>query len=107
MQQQNMNMPNMNNMQSQQNNMNMQNQQMRMQEPPGVVSTKDALYLTDMMSWNLLSAKKAHFFAGQCQDPEIKAAAEKVCQMHQQHYQQILGHLGQHANQQQPLNNMQ
>jgi hypothetical protein len=106
MQQQNMNMPNMNNMQSQQN-MNTQNQQITMQQPPGVVSTKDALYLTDMMSWNLLSAKKAHFFAGQCQDPEIKAAAEKVCQMHQQHYQQILGHLGQHANQQQPLNNMQ
>ncbi|MDR7237870.1 hypothetical protein [Neobacillus drentensis] len=97
MQQQNMNMP----------NMNMQNQQTTMQQPPGVVSTKDALYLTDMMSWNLLSAKKAHFFAGQCQDQEIRAAAEKVSQMHQQHYQQILGHLGQHANQQQPLNNMQ
>jgi hypothetical protein len=105
MQQQNMNMPNMN-MQNQQN-MTIQNQQVTMPQPPGVVSTKDALYLTDMMSWNLLSAKKAHFFSGQCQDPEIKAAAEKVSQMHQRHYQQILNHLGKHANQQQPLNNMQ
>lgn len=90
MQQQNMNMPNMN-----------------MQQPPGVISTKDSLYLTDMMSWNLLSAKKAHFFAQQCQDPELKAEAEKCGQMHQRHYQQLLQHLGQHANQQQPLNNMQ
>jgi hypothetical protein len=91
----------------QQQNMNMQNQQGMMQQPPGIISTKDSLYLTDMMSWNLLSAKKAHFFAQQCQDPEIKAEAEKCGQMHQRHYQQLLGHLGQHANSQQPLNNMQ
>jgi hypothetical protein len=90
-----------------QQNMNMQNQQTRMQQPPGVVSTKDALYLTDMMSWNLLAAKKAHFFAQQLQDSELKAQAEKVGQMHQNHYDRLLGHLGEHANQQQPLNNMQ
>lgn len=93
----------------QQQNMNMQNQQGIMQQPPGVISTKDSLYLTDMMSWNLLSAKKAHFFAGQCQDPEIKAEAEKCGQMHQRHYQQLLGHLNYHINQQQqpPTNNIQ
>lgn len=45
----------------QQQNMNMQNQQGMMQQPPGIISTKDALYLTDMMSWNLLSAKKRIF----------------------------------------------
>ncbi|MGZ4095606.1 MAG: hypothetical protein ACXVNQ_04475 [Bacteroidia bacterium] len=91
----------------QQQNMNMQNQQGMMQQPPGIISTKDSLYLTDMMSWNLLSAKKANFFAQQCQDPQIKAEAEKCSQMHQRHYQQLLNHLGQHANSQQPLNNMQ
>ncbi|HEY2419906.1 MAG TPA: hypothetical protein VGI04_00730 [Neobacillus sp.] len=91
----------------QQQNTNMQNQQTMMQQPPGVISTKDSLYLTDMMSWNLLSAKKAHFFASQCQDPELKAEAEKCGQMHQRHYQKLLNHLGQHANQQQPLTSMQ
>lgn len=91
----------------QQQNMNRQNQQTTMQQPPGIISTKDSLYLTDMMSWNLLSAKKAHFFAGQCSDPELKAEAEKCGQMHQRHYQQLLSHLDQHANGQQPLNNMQ
>jgi hypothetical protein len=91
----------------QQQNFNMQNQQGIMQQPPGVISTKDSLYLTDMMSWNLLASKKAYFFAQQCKDAELKAEAERVGQMHQQHYQQLLGHLNEHLNQQQPLNNMQ
>lgn len=84
-----------------------QNQQGVMMQPPGVISTKDSLYLTDMMSWNLLASKKAHFFAQQCQDPELKTEANKCGQMHQQHYQKLLGHLNAHLNQQQPLNNMQ
>lgn len=91
----------------QQQNMSTQNQQGIMQQPPGIISTKDSLYLKDMMSWNLLAAKKAHFFASQCQDQEIKAEAEKVGQMHQQHYQQLLNHINEHMNQTQPLNPMQ
>lgn len=76
----------------QQHNMN-QNQQGIMPQPPSTVTVKDSLYLTDMLSWNLLAMKKAHFFAGQCQDPEIKALLEKTGQMHQKHYTKILGHL--------------
>ncbi|WAA09926.1 hypothetical protein [Fervidibacillus albus] len=71
-----------------------------MNQPPSVVTVKDALYLTDMLSWNLLAAKKAHFFATQCQDQEIQAEIHKVGQMHQQHYQKILAHL----NKQNPQN---
>jgi hypothetical protein len=78
-----------------------QNQQFIMQEPPNVVSVKDSHYLTDMLSWNLLSTKKAHFFAGLCQDPEIKNVLEQVGQMHQQHYQRIITHL-QNSNQPNP-----
>ncbi|WP_181537409.1 hypothetical protein [[Anoxybacillus] calidus] len=76
-----------------QQQMNVQNQQATMQQPPQVISTKDSLYLTDMMSWNLLAMKKAHFFASQCQDQEIIAAIERAGQMHQRHYQKILSHL--------------
>ncbi|WP_299087524.1 hypothetical protein [uncultured Metabacillus sp.] len=72
---------------------NMQ-QQGIMQQPPAVVTTKDQLYLTDMLSWNLLAMKKAHFYASQCQDQEIKAQLDQVGQMHHQHYQKILTHLG-------------
>ncbi|WP_368996556.1 hypothetical protein [Caldifermentibacillus hisashii] len=71
-----------------------------MQEPPKVVTVKDSLYLTDMLSWNLIAMKKAHFFANQCQDPEIKAALHHAGQMHQKHYQTILTHLNTSGSQQ-------
>lgn len=78
------------------------NNKVMMQQPPAIISTKDALYLTDMLSWNLLAMKKAHFFAGQCQDTEIVALINKCGQMHQKHYNQILKHLN---NGQPQLNN--
>jgi hypothetical protein len=77
----------------QQQNMNTQNQQGILQQPPAVITTKDTLYLTDMLSWNLLAMKKSHFYAGQCQDPELKAEFDRCGQMHQRHYEKILTHL--------------
>ncbi|MCQ6275628.1 hypothetical protein JMM81_11730 [Bacillus sp. V3B] len=77
----------------QQQSMNTQNQQGTFQQPPAVITTKDSLYLTDMLSWNLLAMKKAHFYAGQCQDPELKAQFDRCGQMHQRHYEKILTHL--------------
>lgn len=87
------------------------NQQQHMQQsgqpmmitPPEVVTVKDSLYLTDMLSWNLLAMKKAHFYAQHCQDPEIKAAIDKVGMMHQKHYQKILQHLNKQSNQPPPM----
>ncbi|MED1203826.1 hypothetical protein [Heyndrickxia acidicola] len=72
-------------------------------EPPQVLTTKDLSYLNDMLSWNLLAMKKAHFAAEHCQDASLRSAFEKCGQMHQQHYQQILGHL----NTNQPTQNTQ
>lgn len=93
-------------MQQQSNmNTNTQNQGILYQQPPAVISTKDTLYLTDMLSWNLLAMKKAHFFAQQCQDPEIVSELERCGQMHQRHYERILSHLNIQNQQQQPSNN--
>jgi hypothetical protein len=78
-------------MQQQQGNQ----QQGAMQQPPQVLTTKDSLYLNDMLSWNLLAMKKAHFAASHCQDSELKAEIDKCGQMHQRHYEQILSHLNQ------------
>ncbi len=77
----------------QQQSINMQNQQSLYQQPPAVISSKDAMYLTDMLSWNLLSMKKAHFYAEHCQDQELKTAFDRCGQMHQRHYESILTHL--------------
>jgi hypothetical protein len=106
-QSQNLNMQNQQGM-SQSLNMNQQNQQGIMTQPPGVITGKDAMYLNDMLSWNLLAMKKAHFFAEQCQDPEIKTIIDQCGQMHQRHYQQILGHMDVHLqNQNQPNTGLQ
>lgn len=78
------------------------NQQGIMPQPPNVVTSKDHLYISDMLSWNLLAMKKCHFFAQQVMDSEVKSAIERAGQMHERHYQKILSHL---QNSQQPSQN--
>lgn len=88
----------------QQNSMNNQQQTTGfMKQPPEMVSVKDSMYLTDMLSWNLIAIKKAHFYAKQCKDPQIINALTRCGQMHQRHYDTILSHLNpnQQQNQQQ------
>lgn len=79
----------------QQQNQPLGQQAQTMPQPPNVISSKDLLYLTDMLSWNLNACKKAHFYAGQCQTPELQASLEQAGQMHQRHYEKILQHLNQ------------
>ncbi|MCM2675525.1 hypothetical protein [Alkalicoccobacillus plakortidis] len=68
-------------------------QQNFISEPPQVISTKDHLYINDMLSWNLLAMKKAYFYASNCQDAEIKEAINQAGQMHKRHYERLLTHL--------------
>ncbi|HBN97090.1 MAG TPA: hypothetical protein DDZ66_12390 [Firmicutes bacterium] len=72
---------------------NQYSQQQRMSQPPAVLSTKDNAYLTDALSWELLAVKKAHSFASQCSDQQVKHQLEQLCQLHQQHYHTLLNHL--------------
>lgn len=80
-------------MQQQQNTNMGQMGQNVMPEPPAVLTSKDHLYITDMLSWNLLAMKKAHFYANHCQDKEVVQALENVGKMHQKHYETILKQL--------------
>ena len=59
-------------------------------EPPKMISTKDFSYLTDMMSWNLLAAKKMNWAGENCQLPDLKKEFEAAEQMHSNHYDEIL-----------------
>ena len=54
------------------------------------ISSKDLSYLSDEMSWELIAFKKCNHFAGEVQDPQVKAAINKIGAMHQQHYQELL-----------------
>ncbi|WP_419882137.1 hypothetical protein ACN6MY_22545 [Peribacillus sp. B-H-3] len=81
-------------MQQQNANQNQQGSSAQiMQQPPQILSSKDAMYLTDMLSWNMLAVKKARFFAEQCQDQKVVQALNQCGQMHQRHYETILSHL--------------
>lgn len=57
------------------------------------LSSKDLLYLTDEMSWELLAMKKCHYFAQECQDQEIAQIINQMGAMHQQHYETLLSQL--------------
>ncbi|MFX3616900.1 MAG: hypothetical protein ACE3JK_05205 [Sporolactobacillus sp.] len=70
---------------------------MNFPQPPEILSTKDLLYIEDMLSWNLQAIKKAHYYATMCQDRDIVQAMNRTCQLHTKHYQDILNHLGKHA----------
>jgi len=59
-------------------------------EPPKMVSTKDFLFLNDMLSWNLLAAKKMNSAAQICQLPDLKKEFESAAQMHTKHYNELL-----------------
>ena len=72
--------------------MNM-NQQQPMQQPPSAITTKDLLYLSDAMSWELLAFKKFHFLAEQAQDQTNKNTLNEAGRMHQNHYERLLSHL--------------
>lgn len=82
----------------QQTQMQTQNQTPTFMEPPQVITTKDCLYLKDMLSWELLAMKKCYHTAQECIDPQMKQAIDQAGQMHQRHYQILLKHL-QHDNQ--------
>lgn len=76
-----------------QQQMQSMSQQTIMPQPPNVITVKDHLYLSDMLSWNLLAMKKCHFYAQHCLDQDVKKAIEQAGQMHKRHYEMILGHL--------------
>lgn len=60
---------------------------------PQIISTKDIQYAKDQLSWLLLAAKKCAHFANESQDPSVRQAIERIGQMHQRHYTQLLAHL--------------
>ena len=68
-------------------------QQQRMQQPPGVLTTKDMAYIKDAMSWELVAMKKCRHYAQQTNSIKIKEALDSAGQMHQNHYQMLLQHV--------------
>lgn len=61
-----------------------------MKEAPNIISTKDLSYIKDMLSWNLVMAKKSKEYLKLVGDKDVKELLKKVNEVHKSHYEMLL-----------------
>lgn len=61
-----------------------------MKEVPNIISTKDLSYIKDMLSWNLVMAKKSKEYLKLVGDKDVKGLLKKVNEVHKSHYEMLL-----------------
>ena len=61
-----------------------------MKEVPNIISTKDLSYIKDMLSWNLVMAKKSQEYLKLVGDKDVKELLKKVNEVHKSHYEMLL-----------------
>lgn len=61
-----------------------------MKEVPNIISTKDLSYIKDMLSWNLVMAKKSKEYLNLVGDKDVKELLKKVNEVHKSHYEMLL-----------------
>lgn len=64
-----------------------------MNETPNMITSKDLLYLEDMMNWNLIMYKKLNVFLELVEDSEVLEILTKTKKMHLKHYKELLNTL--------------
>lgn len=67
------------------------------QMPP--LSEKDLSFIKDMMSWELVAAKKCFQYAHQTMEPECRQGMMMAAKVHEQNVQNLMQHLSQHVSQ--------
>lgn len=61
-----------------------------MKEVPNIISTKDLSYIKDMLSWNLVMAKKSKEYLKLVGDKDVKELLKKFNEVHKSHYEMLL-----------------
>lgn len=61
-----------------------------MKETPYMITSKDLLYLEDMMNWNLIMNKKIKEYLECVDSEEVKELLNKAKKMHKKHFKEIL-----------------
>lgn len=64
------------------------------------ISTKELNYLSDLLSWELLSSKKSFQYANQESNPSYQQVFYDTAGMHQQNYTNLLNFVSQINNDQ-------
>ena len=60
-----------------------------MKEVPNIISTKDLSYIKDMLSWNLVMAKKSKEYLKLVGDKDVKELLKKYKEVHKSHKQKL------------------
>lgn len=61
-----------------------------MNEVPNIISTKDLMYIEDMLNWNYNLIKKVRMFKSSVEDEEIKNFFDKVIKSHTKNFEKLL-----------------
>ncbi|MBQ3142306.1 MAG: hypothetical protein IJB82_02240 [Bacilli bacterium] len=61
-----------------------------MNEVPNIISTKDLMYIEDMLNWNFVLIKKVKTLKSMVKDREIKRFMETVISEHKSSYEKLL-----------------
>lgn len=61
-----------------------------MKETPNIISSKDLLYIEDMMNWNLIMNKKISLFLDLICDDEVSKILNNAMKMHSKHFKELL-----------------
>lgn len=61
-----------------------------MKEVPNIISTKDLSYIKDMLSWNLVMAKKSKEYLKLVSDKDVKEIIKRVNEVHKSHYEILM-----------------
>ena len=61
-----------------------------MNEVPNIISTKDLSYIKDMVSWNLVMAKKINSYIVCVQDEDVRKVLLDAYKMHKEHYKELM-----------------
>ncbi len=61
-----------------------------MKEVPNIISTKDLLYVKDMLNFNLIMNKKLYSYLDCVDDTSINKELCKLMKMHRDHFNELL-----------------
>lgn len=59
------------------------------------ISSKELHYIADILSWELLSAKKCHLYAEAEPEAPQRKSFDEAAKMHTQNYNDLLGYITQ------------
>lgn len=61
-----------------------------MKETPNIITSKDLLYIEDMLNWNYTMIKKINVLIECVEEEEVLTLLKKACKMHNKHYNSLL-----------------